>query len=340
MGMAKRILVTGVSGFIAKHVALLLLQQGYSVCGTIRSLNKAGEVKRALDVAGADTSRLSFAAADLTVDDGWDEAAKGCDGIMHIASPLPVAQPRDRDALTPAARDGALRVIRAGRSASRIIMTSSMAAMMYRPNRPPVVTVSENDWTDIDWRALSAYVVSKTAAERAAWDLAVAGGFKHRLTTVNPGLVLGPPLDDDIGASLDLIKMLMTGAYPAVPPAAFPIVDVRDVAAVHVNALEAPETGGRRLIAVAESLSLKAVAETLREAFPERARKIPARVLPAWLVRVLAVADRNLASVLPDLGVEPRADAAYVTALTGVKFRPAREAIIDAGRALARLNAI
>lgn len=338
--MAKRILVTGVSGFIAKHVALQLLQRGYEVRGTIRSLSKAIDVQRALGAAGADTDRLSFAAADLSADDGWEEAAKGCDGIMHIASPFPLAQPRDRGALVPEARDGALRVIRSGRAASRIIMTSSVAAIVYRPNRPPVFTFGENDWSDVNWRALSAYVVSKTEAERAAWDFAVAGGFKHRLTTVNPGLVLGPPLDSDAGASLDLIRMMMTGAYPALPPVAYPVVDVRDVAAIHVNALEAPETGGRRLIAVAETLSLKAVAEILKQAFPERARKIPARVLPAWAVRALAIADRTLASVLPDLGVEPRTDAGYVSALTGVPFRPAREAVIDAGRALIRLNAI
>ena len=338
--MAKRILVTGVSGFIAKHVAHQLLEKGYDVRGTVRSLNKAAEVKRALDNAGADTAHLSFTAADLTEDEGWEEAAQGCDGVMHIASPFPVSQPRDRDALVPAARDGALRVIRAARNASRIIMTSSMAAILYRPNRPPVVTVGENDWADIDWPPLSAYVVSKTAAERAVWDLAVAGGFKHRLTTVNPGLVLGPPLDEEFGTSLDLIRMFMIGAYPALPPAAFPVVDVRDVAAVHVNALEAPETGGRRLVAVSESMWLKAIAETLCEAFPHRARKIPTRVLPAWLVRALAVADRNLASVLPDLNVEPRVDAGYVTELTGVEFRPAREAIVEAGRALERLKAI
>jgi dihydroflavonol-4-reductase len=212
--------------------------------------------------------------------------------------------------------------------------------MMYRANRPPVVTIGENDWTDIDWPPLSPYVVSKTSAETEIWDMATGGGFKHRVTTINPSLVLGPPLDDDIGASLDVIRLFMNGAYPAIPPASFPIVDVRDVAALHVKALETPETGGRRLIASADTLSLKAVADILREAFPDRAKKIPSAVLPAWLVRVLAAFDRNLASITPDLGVEPQADAAYVTALTGVRFRPAREAILAAATALERLKAI
>ena len=338
--MADKILVTGVSGFIAKHAALQLLQKGYEVRGTIRSLNKAIQVKKSLEAAGADVTRLSFVATDLTKDEGWDDAAKGCGGVLHIASPFPVSQPRDRNALTPAARDGALRVLAAAKDAERIIMTSSMVAMMYRPDRPPVIDVGEDDWTDPAWRALSAYVVSKTEAEKAAWDAAVIGGFKHRLATVNPGLVLGPPLDDDIGASLDVILFMMTGAYPALPPVAFPIVDVRDVAALHVAALENPDTGGRRLIAAAQTLSLKAIAGILRDAFPHRSAKIPAKTLPAWIVRAAALFDRNLASVVPDLGVTPNAQTDYVTTLTGMRFRPAEKAAIEAGQALERLNVI
>ncbi|MEO1137600.1 MAG: NAD-dependent epimerase/dehydratase family protein, partial [Pseudomonadota bacterium] len=270
--MADKVLVTGISGFIAKHVALQLLQAGYEVRGTIRALNKADQVKRSLQAAGADVSRLSFAAADLTEDKGWDEAVRDCAGVMHVASPFPTAQPRDRYALIPAARDGALRVMDAAKNVNRIIMTSSMVAMMYRPDRPSLVTIGEDDWTEIDWPRLSAYIVSKTAAEKAAWDAAVIGGYKHRLTMVNPGLVLGPPLDDDIGASLDVVRLFMKGAYPALPPAFYPIVDVRDVAALHVKALQTPETGGRRLIAAADTLSLKGVADILREAFQRRRR--------------------------------------------------------------------
>ncbi|GJL91405.1 NAD-dependent epimerase/dehydratase family protein [Hyphococcus sp.] len=338
--MTEKILVTGVSGFIAKHVALLLLQRGYEVRGTIRTLNKAIQVKKSLEESGANVSKLSFVAADLLSDEGWDEAAKGCNGVLHLASPLPTSQPRDRHALTPAARDGALRVIKAAQKADRIIMTSSIAAMMYRANRPPIMQVKEVDWTDIDWPPLSPYVVSKTAAETEAWDMAIGGGFKHRLTTINPSLVLGPPLDDDIGASLDLVRLFLKGAYPAVPPASFPIVDVRDVAEAHVRALETPETGGRRLIASADTLSLKAVGDVLRDAYPDRARKIPSRVLPVWLVRILAQFDRSLASVTPDLDSVPIADSSYVTALTGVQFRPAREAILASAAALDRLKMI
>ena len=338
--MAEKILVTGVSGFIAKHAALQLLEKGYEVRGTIRTLSKAIQVKKSLEEAGADISRLSFAAADLSEDEGWEDAARGCDGVLHIASPFPTAQPRQRDALVPAARDGAMRVLNAAKKAGHIVMTSSMVAMMYRAGRPPVLPVTEDDWTDEDWKRNTPYIVSKTATEQAAWDAAVIGGFKHRLTIINPALVLGPPLDDDICASLDLIRLMMTGAYPAMPDVSYPIVDVRDVAAVHVAALEKPETGGRRLIASADTLSLKEIATTLSTAFPDRAKKIPSGVLPDWLVRIMAIFDRNIATVLPDLGVAPQADTAYVTELTGVVFRPGRDAVIDAARALERVKAI
>lgn len=338
--MADKILITGVSGFIAKHAALQLLTKGYEVRGSIRTLNKAVAVKKSLETAGADISRLSFVAADLSADEGWEEAAKGCDGVLHVASPFPLSQPRDRYALVPAAREGALRVLKAAKDAGHIVMTSSMVAMMYRPDRPSEMAVTEDDWTDQDWKRLTPYIVSKTAAEQAAWDAAVIGGFKHRLTVVNPGLVLGPPLDDDIGASLDLIKLMMTGAYPAMPNVAYPIVDVRDVAAAHVAALETPEAGGRRLIACADSLSLKAIGDILREAFPDYAKKVPTATLPDAIVRLIALFDRSIATVIPDLGVKPKADTAYVTDLTGVSFRAAREAVIDAAAALIRLKVI
>ena len=338
--MSKRVLVTGISGFIAKHVALQLLQAGYEVCGTVRALNKADQVKRSLAGAGGDVSRLTFAAADLTKDEGWAEAVKGCAGVMHVASPFPISQPSNRNALTPAARGGVLRVLNAAKKAERIVITSSMVAMMYRPNRPPVFAVTENDWTDVSWNALSAYIVSKTEAEKAAWEAAVEGGYKHRITTVNPGLVLGPPLDDDIGASLEVIRLFMKGAYLAIPPVSYPVADVRDVAALHVKALETPEASGRRLIAAGETKSLLEIGDILREAFPDRAKKIPSRLLPAWLVRALAVVDRNIASVTPDLGSVPHAENGYVTAMTGVRFRPARDAVIDAARAMERIKAI
>ncbi len=338
--MAEQVLVTGVSGFIAKHLTLQLLERGYAVRGTVRALNKTEQIKRSLGEAGVDTSKLTFASADLSSDDGWAAAAEGCAGVFHVASPFPLEQPRDRMALVPAARDGALRVLQAARGAERIVMTSSMVAMMYRAGRPDVMPVAENDWTDVNWRRTTPYIVSKTLAEKAAWDAATEGGFKHRLATVNPGLVMGPAMDDDLGASIELLRLMTKGEFPAAPPVSYPIVDVRDVALLHIKAFETPDAGGRRLIAASDTMSLLDIAAVMREVAPELAKKTPARALPAFAVRMAALFDRRVASVLADLGTTPHADTAYVKALTGIEFRTGREAVAAATRSLEKIKAL
>lgn len=343
--MTDTVLITGISGFIARHVALAFLREGATVRGTVRALDKAESVRKSLaahDPAAADPSRLSFVAADLTADAGWREATAGVSAVMHVASPFPMAQPRDRNALTPAARDGALRVINTAldNGAARIVMTASMVTMMYRPNRPALFPVKETDWTDIGWSALSAYVVSKTAAERAAWQRIEERGAKDRFTTIHPGLVVGPALDKDFGASIELVRMMTTGAYPAMPPAAFPIVDVRDVADLHVAALKKPQTGGRRLMAVGGVMSMAEMGAALKKAAPDLAARAPTATLPSFIVRLAALADRNLAAVLPDLGARPQPDADYVAQLTGVVARPAREGLAATVRSLVKVGAV
>lgn len=343
--MTETVVVTGVSGFIARYVALALLREGYSVRGTVRDAAKGEAVRKGLvphEPAAADPARLSFAAADLTRDDGWKDALRGARAVMHVASPFPMAQPSDRNALTPAARDGALRVIGAAldAGAERIVMTASMVTMMYRPNRPAEMKVGENDWTDLSWNKLSAYVVSKTEAEKAAWRFVEEKGAKARFTTIHPGFVLGPALDKDFGTSIELMRMIMTGAYPAMPPVAYPIVDVRDVADLHVAALKRPATGGRRLIAANGALSMAELAAEVKKAEPEKARKAPTATLPGFLVSALSAFDRNLAAVIPDLGTRPAPDSAYVTDLTGVRFRSPGEAAAATARSLARLGVV
>lgn len=338
--MTDLVLVTGASGFIAKHLTLQLLQKGYEVRGAVRALNKTDQIKRSLGEAGADISKLTFASADLSNDEGWDAASDGCAGVFHVASPFPVEQPRDRMALVPAARDGALRVIKAAGAAKRIVMTSSMAAMMYRARRPNVMAVSENDWTDVRWKQTTPYIVSKTLAEKAAWEFATQNGFKHRLTTVNPGLVLGPAMDDDLGASIELLRLMTKGDFPAAPPVSYPVVDVRDVADLHIRAYETPEAGGRRLIAASDTMSLLDIAAVMREVAPAFADKTPQRALPALAVRMAALFERRIASVLADLGTTPQADTAYVRALTGIQFRTAREAVAAATRSLEKIKAL
>ena len=334
--MTDSVLVTGISGFIAKHVALSLLRAGFAVRGTVRALTTGEKVRATFVRHGADAARLEFAAADLTADAGWAEAVAGCRYIAHVASPFPMSQPLDREGLVPAARDGAMRVIGAALSAGaeRIVMTSSMVAMAYRANRPAIFTFGEQDWTDPDWPVLSAYAVSKTRAELAAWDYVRQAVAQARFATVNPGFVLGPALDSDIGTSLAVIRMIMKGTYPALPPTAFPIIDARDLGQLHVAALTTPAVGARRLIGAADTLSLQQMGRELAKAFPAYARKIPQHRVPAGLVRLAAVFNPGLRAILPDLGTKPFADSRYVSELTGITFRPGAEAVRAAGASL------
>ncbi|MBI1235713.1 MAG: NAD-dependent epimerase/dehydratase family protein [Alphaproteobacteria bacterium] len=331
-----RVLVTGISGFIAKHVALQLLQAGHEVVGTVRDAARSAPVKETLVRHGADHTKIHFAEADLTRDNGWAAAVAGCDYIQHLASPFPLAQPDDREALVPAARDGLLRVVKAGldAGAKRIVVTSSLAAVMYHPKFKGQFEAGPEDWSDPDWKAISPYIVSKTRAEQALWALLDERGERHRATVINPGLVLGPSLDERIGTSLSVVEMLLKGAYPASPPLLFPTVDVRDLAALHVAAMDSPNTGGLRLLAAADTVSMQEMALILAAAFPAFSRKIPTKELPAWVVRFMALFDRNLKSVLADLGRRRIAKTAYVTEKTGIAFRPAREAIEAAAESL------
>ncbi len=331
--MSDLVLVTGITGFIAKHVATELLRDGYSVRGTLRSAQREDEVVAAIANAGVPTDRLSFAVADLQNDSGWTEAAAGCRFVQHIASHFPIKQPRDRYSLLPSARDGTLRVLDASRQAERWVMTSSIVAMMYRPGLPKKYVVHPSDWSDPEWQLGTPYIIAKTLAERAAWDFASVNGGKTRLVTINPGLVLGPPLDQHFGTSLDVVSMLLRGTYPAVPPVAFAIVDVRDVARLHVNAMTTP-VGGHRLLAASDTLTMQDMAKRLRTLLPKRAFRIPTTVLPEGIAKFAAGFDRALATLRPDIGQFPVADADATQELTGVEFRPSIYALDDAALTL------
>jgi len=331
-----RILVTGISGFIAKHVALQLLQAGHEVVGTVRDMAKADPVKETLVRHGADHTKIHFVEADLMSDDGWAEAVADCEYIQHLASPFPLAQPADREALVPPARDGMLRVVKAGldAGAKRIVVTSSLAAVMYHPSFKGEFEAGPEAWSDPDWKAISPYIVSKTRAELALWALLDERGERNRATVINPGLVLGPSLDERIGTSLSVVEMLLNGAYPALPPLRMPTVDVRDLAALHVAAMDSPNTAGLRLLAAADTISMQDMGLVLAAAFPAFAKKIPTKELPAWVVRFMALFDKNLQSVLADLGRRRIAKTAYVTEKTGIAFRPAKDAVEAAAESL------
>ncbi len=332
--MADKVLITGISGFIASHVAAGLLSKGYHVRGTVRQNAKGDAIKQKFEQEGVDTSGLEWVEANLDSDEGWKDAVQDCRFVQHIASPFPLDTPSNREALVPEARAGAMRVVEhaLGAGAERVVMTSSMVSMMGQKNRPKHMLVKEEDWSDPDWPPLTAYPVSKTRAEMAVWDYAKSQDLEPRLITVCPGLVLGPDIYDNGGASLAIITGLFSGQFPMMPRIAYPIVDVRDCASIHINAMTAKDCGGRRLMAASNTLWISEIAEMLRQAYPDS--KLPQREMPNFLVKMLGIFDATIKSIVPDVGVFHEADAGYVTNLTGVMPRPAKDAVLAAAASL------
>lgn len=327
------VLVTGASGYIAGFVVQQLVRDGWSVRGTIRNLAKADMVRQSL---GVGTGQLDLYAADLTADAGWADACAGCDHVLHIASPIPVGKPKDDDELIVPARDGALRLLKAAQAAGvkRVVMTSSVAAICYG-NMPQANGVyTEADWTNPDSPDAYAYVRSKTIAERAARAFMAADGGDMEFCTINPGLVLGPVLGSDFSTSLVVVQKLLDGELPGSPRIGFAVCDVRDIADAHVRAMTAANIDGERFLCAGEWLWMKDVAAILKSRLGDRARRVPTRVLPDFLVRLSALFDPTVKMVLSELGRERRSDASHAKAVLGWRARPAEESVVDTARSL------
>ena len=276
--------------------------------------------------------------SDLTTDDGWDEACAGCDYILHVASPFPPKQPKDPDELIVPARDGTLRVLRAGLAAGarRIVVTSSVAAVRNtrRVGRLEDRELTEADWTDPDNPDLTPYTRSKTIAELAAWDYMRSQSAEDRLVTVLPGAIVGPVLGSDRSYSLQAVERMLAGRMPGLPRLGFSFIDVRDVAALEVKAMTAPQAAGQRLIAAADFLWLSDVATILREQLGADARWVPRRRVPDALVRILARFDPELASVVDALGQKTTYALQNSERRAGWSPRPVEQTIVDCARSL------
>jgi dihydroflavonol-4-reductase len=330
----KTVLVTGGSGFLGSWCLIELLQRGYRVRTTVRDLSREPEVRAAVGSQVAADDRLSFFVADLRSEEGWEEAVRGCDYVLHVASPFPPVQPKDPDELIAPAREGTLRVLRAGLNSGvdRIVVTSSVAAVgggEKAASRP----LTEEDWTDLSSPKLSPYVQSKTIAERAAWDLAREAGATERVAVVNPGAILGPVLSDDRSFSLQAIERLLKG-MPGVPRIGFSFVDVRDVADLQIRAMTAPEAGGERFVAVERFLWMAEVAEVLRDRLGEAAAKVPKRSVPNLLVRAMGIFDPGVRSVVNQLDRKQEYSSKKAETLLGWSPRPAQETIVDCGQSI------
>lgn len=335
------ILLTGGSGFIGSHSILQLLAAGHRVRTTVRSLKRERDVRAMLKEGGAEAGdRLSFIAADLENDAGWSEAVAGCDYVLHVASPFPPNIPRHEDELIVPAREGTLRVLRASREAGikRVVLTSSFAAIGYG-KKPQKMPFDETSWTDPNGDDVLPYVKSKTLAERAAWDFITNEGGGLELSVVNPVGVFGPVLDPDYSTSILIVQRLMDGAMPGCPRLYFGVVDVRDVADLHIRAMTHPAAKGERFLAVAgDFMLIRDIAGVLHRRMGALAKKVPTLQLPDWLVRLAALRDPAVRQILPELGKMKNATNEKARRVLGWSPRSNEEAIVASAESLVRLG--
>lgn len=339
MARKTRVLVTGGSGFIAKHIVLQLLNEGFDVRASVRSEARAQEVRAAMEAHARNTDdldqRLSFCMLDLEQDDGWAEALQGCRALIHTASPFPMTQPENEEDLVRPAVEGTLRALGAAQEAGvdRVVLTSSMVAVYGKRLPAGRTRYDESDWSDVHSDMVNAYARSKTLAERAAWNF--TREFPDlKLTVINPGLVLGPPLDNRIGTSLRIVQRLLSGKDPAVPRLGLAIVDVRDIALMHVRALQRDESIGNRFIGAERFMWMVDVARVLKAEYPDR--RIATRVAPDWFLKIMALWDKAIAGIIPQLGHEVPPDNTQAAEVLGIEFIDARTAIKTSAAALIR----
>ncbi len=299
---SKPILVTGASGFVAIHTIIQLLEQGYKVRGTIRSLSKESEVRETISRFVQANDRLEILSADLEQDAGWDEAMNGVEYVLHVASPFPLFEPKHEDELIIPAVQGTLRVLRAAHKAKvrRVIQVSSNAAISSGHDGENKV-FTEDDWTNLD--KVGAYPKSKTLAERAAWEFinGAENTNKVELATINPPLILGPIPNKNFRTSVELIRTFMLGQVPGVGRIKMGLVDVRDVAAAIILAMQTPEAAGNRFLCSGGVLWLKEIVEILHKGYAARGYKIPTLQFPSFSIRLLALFDKKIRLVTDSL---------------------------------------
>ena len=338
------VLVTGGSGFIAGHCILQLLDHGYRVRTTVRSLTREGSVREVLARAGMTRGdALEFMVADLTRDDGWADAVVGVDTVLHVASPVRPGKVADEDELINPAVDGTLRVLRAARDAGvrRVVLTSAFHAVGFgHPHAHDRFT--EDDWSPIDGPGVDAYGRSKILSERAAWEFVASEGRDLELVVLLPVAVMGPLMGTEISGSNRLIQRLLAGEMPGLPRLSIPIVDVRDVAAAHVASIDAPAAAGQRILLASgePAIAMSAIAAVLRDHLGEAAAKVPTRRIPDLVVRVGALVNVELRSSAAELGLVKQVSIDKARRILGFAPRPSEEAIVAAGMSLVAAHLI
>lgn len=327
----QKVLVTGGTGFVAIHSILQLLNRGYQVRTTIRSITSKDKIYEMLKNGGiADFSKIEFVEADLTADKNWLEAMLGCDYVLHIASPIFLRLPKNEDEMIRPAVDGTLRVLKAAREAGvkRVVMTSNFGAVGYS-HKDKNTIITEESWTNPDEKGLSTYNKSKVLAEKAAWDFIKNEGGTLELSVINPMGIFGPSLSPDLSSGFEMLKKILDGTMKAIPDINLGIVDVRDVAELHILAMENPEAKGQRFLALAGgTMSLLEIVKLLKQKMPYVAEKASTKSLPTFIIRLTALFNDQAKAILPLVGIYRNASNEKARTVLGWKPRTNEEAVM------------
>jgi dihydroflavonol-4-reductase len=327
--MKKKVLVTGISGFVGQHCAVELLKQGYQVKGSLRDKSKAAKVMEGISKVIDPKDQLEFCALDLTKDAGWEEAMEDCEYVLHVASPFFFKQTKDENEIIKPAVEGAQRALRFAKKAKvkRVVLTSSTAAMcshMYQGQ------FNSSDWTDLNDKNLSTYAISKTLSEKAAWDFynKQEGEHKIELVVINPGGISGPTLTNNLsGTSMDTIVQLITGKMSMIPDMSFPMIDVRDVAALHVQALSKEGINGKRFIAAREEgTHYMEIATILKNNGYE---KVSTKKAPLLLLKLIGLFDKEVKALLTVIGKHVTADNSETKKVFAWEPMPLEKSALD-----------
>jgi nucleoside-diphosphate-sugar epimerase len=339
----ENVLVTGGSGFVAAECILQLLNAGYHVKTTVRSTGRKNDVLEMLKNGEAtNVDNLTFAVADLTKDDGWTSAVDGCKYVLHVASPFPPGVPKHEDDLIIPAREGTLRVLRAARDAGvkRVVVTSSFAAIGYG-HPPSDKPFTEESWTNSESADLSPYAKSKTLAERAAWDFIKTEGASMELATINPTAIFGPIIGKNPASSVQLVQRMLNGQIPGCPQLMFGVVDVRDVADLHIRAMIDPKANGERFLAVSPpSMTVLEISQVLRDKMGSVGKRAPTLVLPNFVIRLGGLLNANLALMALELGKTKNMDNEKAKKVLGWEPRSNEEAILATAETLIKLGLV
>jgi dihydroflavonol-4-reductase len=336
--MKKKVLLTGISGYIANHCAVELLKNGYAVRGSLRSLSKSEKVIEAVKSEIDPKDNLEFCELDLLSDDGWEEAMIGCEFVLHVASPFINFEPKDENEYIRPAIDGTMRALKAAKRAGvkRVVLTSSIVSMLENADKS--IDINFESWTNVNAKNVSAYAKSKTLAEKAAWDFirAQTDPTPMELSVINPGPVFGPTLSGDLsGASMGMFKKMISGKMPMVPQASINMSDVRDIAKIHVLALENNNANGKRFIVTTKkAYAFQELAQILKSNGYD---KVSTRLAPNFLLNFISKFNREARSMRAFIGKTYNGDIS--STMTTFNWKPIslEKTVLDTAKSIESL---